>query len=65
MRFIIWWIRSLFCDHDWELEEMRLKIIDWSFNLISGRNEKNVIGDRIKVSATCKKCGWHRSYNKF
>lgn len=56
MRWIIWWIRSWFCIHTFELEEMKFKLFD-----INGQ----YIADEIRISATCTKCGWHRSYNKY
>lgn len=50
MRYIIWYIRSSFCKHDFKLEESFAKGVYKS-------------GDR--VSATCKECNWHRSYWKY
>jgi RNase P subunit RPR2 len=56
MRYIIWYLRSVFCSHSWRHEELRFKI----------RNEYNeIVVDGPKVSATCDKCGWHRTYWKF
>lgn len=54
MRWLIWYIRSWFCKHDWEREERRF-ISDGEFRHKEG----------VRVSATCKKCIWHRSYWKY
>lgn len=55
MRNLIWHIRSLFCKHDWKYEES-----SWTGYNIFGQKSSGYI-----VSATCEKCGWHRSYEKF
>lgn len=55
MRYLIWYIRSLFCKHDWKHEECK-----W--------NTKDIYrctNNGYTVSATCKLCGWHRSYEKY
>lgn len=52
MRWLVWYVRSLFCKHDWDIEE---QVCDKDLYY------KN----RIRVSVTCNKCGWHRSYWKF
>lgn len=60
MRWLVWWLRSCFCSHEWEYEE---RVYD-KFDEYKGSflyTDKN----KIRVSATCKKCGWHRSYWKF
>lgn len=54
--FIIWWLNSLFCDHIWSYEEVIFSIRD-EFGDITRSGPK--------VSATCDKCGWHRSYWKY
>lgn len=46
----------MFCAHEWKLEEALVSI--------SKRYGLSSIKDR-KVSATCTKCGWHRTYWKF
>ncbi len=57
MRWLINYFRSAFCKHDWEREEMFAKQMD-EFGFETGFSS-------IMVSATCKKCGWHKSYWKF
>lgn len=52
MRHLVWYLRSVFCKHEWDYEEKFVKVIN------SGKQD-------YKVSATCKKCGWHRKYWKF
>lgn len=54
MRWLIWYIRSLFCSHEFEREQMMAKTTT-EIRTIQG----------FRVSATCKKCGWHRSYWKY
>jgi len=53
MRFLVWYLKSVFCEHDWEREEIEVTTI----TPIS-------IKTKTQVSATCKKCGWHRKYYK-
>jgi hypothetical protein len=56
MTWLIWWIRSWFCKHNFLYTEAPYKKLDiWGNLLVSA----------TKVSATCGKCGWHRSYLKF
>ncbi len=57
MRWLVNYIRSVFCKHDWEREDFIFRVT------------RNILGDEsgregARVSATCKKCGWHRSYWK-
>lgn len=54
MRWLINYIRSCFCKHDLKFEE------EWC-------ERKSDLGDRCgdKVSVTCKKCGYHKSYWKY
>ncbi len=54
MRFLIWYIRSCFCEHKWDYDEHQV-YLEGTFRDKQG----------IKVSRTCKICGWHRSYWKF
>lgn len=56
MRTLFWWLRSCFCKHDWEYEEIRCSVY---------RVDQISESDVLRVSMTCKKCGWHRNYNKF
>lgn len=55
MKYIIWSIRSAFCKHEWEYDEKHSEIFD---------GYGDVTKQGLKVSATCKKCGWHRVYWK-
>lgn len=50
MIWLVWYLRSMFCKHDFEYKERQCQIEDKS-------------GTRI--SATCVKCDWHRSYWKY
>lgn len=55
MRSLIHYIRSCFCKHEFFYDEHRIiEEILW---------EQKTIG--VKVSATCKKCGYHKSYWKY
>lgn len=54
MRYLLWMINSSFCKHTFVYEEK------W-FTKKTLNNTKQF----LIVSATCKKCGWHRRYNKF
>lgn len=54
MRFIINYLRQCFCKHQWKLEEKYISVRDLS-------GDKN----SEKVSATCEKCCYHKSYWKF
>lgn len=58
MRWLVFYFRSCFCDHKWKLEEAPYE----KYNQYISREmpvERNT-----NVSATCEKCGWHRSYKK-
>ena len=57
MRWIVEYIKSLFCKHDMTVEEIIIKhsINGW------GRERK----DYPKVGMYCKKCGYHKSFWKF
>ena len=56
MNWLIWYIRSWFCKHNFDYCE-RDYIVQNDF----GQTIKN----GPKVSATCTKCGYHKSYWKF
>ncbi len=55
MRRLINYIRECFCKHEWERDEEYCE------------HEKNHGGymKGTKVSATCNKCGYHKSYWKY
>jgi len=55
MRGLINYIRSCFCKHEWEKEEKVCNV----------RQYGAILGQEFRVSITCKKCGWHKSYSKF
>ena len=57
MRVFIHYLRSLFCKHEFEYEETIFDRYDDGW----GGFKENV----EKVSRTCKKCGWHKSYWKY
>jgi hypothetical protein len=51
MRWLINYIRSCFCQHDWELlRETRMWDDDYGFRYPIG----------TKWTYRCKKCGWHK-----
>jgi hypothetical protein len=54
MRWLINYFREMFCKHDFVYAE--------EFS-----SRKSEFGNRngVRVSATCKKCGYHKSYWKF
>jgi len=54
MRILINYFRECFCKHDFEREQC--KIVE---------NISDVRREGMKVSATCKKCGFHKSYWKY
>ena len=55
MRWLIWYIRSCFCKHEFKLEENCAE-----YKWYNGGNQSGKM-----ISATCSKCGYHRSYWKF
>lgn len=62
IRFLTNYFRQCFCKHKFNYEESYVKEND-RFDpdehfLIKG-------GEGVKVSATCEKCGYHRSYWKY
>lgn len=56
MRFIINYIRECFCNHDFKYDEEYCEELKY-FQTIKTSG--------TKVSKTCKKCGYHKSYWKF
>lgn len=56
MRWLAWWFRSALCEHEWSYQEVEEKVSD---------DDGRIIRMNIRVSATCKTCGWHRKYNKY
>ena len=68
MRWLFWYFRSLFCNHDWEREALKFetwRAPDVEERMLAPEIKRYDEKDVIRVSATCKKCGWHRSYSKF
>jgi len=57
MRWFINYLRQCFCKHKWVYEECDYKKYD--------AYGEEVIFNNIKVSQTCKECGYHKSYFKF
>lgn len=57
MRAIVVWFRQIFCNHEWAFEEHRCV----ERNAYTSAIER----EGIKVSKTCKKCSYHKSYWKF
>jgi len=54
MRWLIEYIRSLFCKHDFEYE-----------NIEASSSSDFHFREGVKVSRTCRKCGYHKSYWKY
>jgi hypothetical protein len=54
MRRLINYFRESFCKHDFEREEGEA-IVNTNMSKTSG----------TRISATCKKCGYHKSYWKY
>ena len=55
MRYIVNYFRQVFCKHEWITEEcVATSDVEW------GKSKRG-----LKVSATCKKCGYHKTYWKF
>lgn len=55
MIYLAWLFRAMFCKHKFDYHE-----VQYTERTYGQPNERN----GIKVSATCKNCGWHRSYWK-
>ncbi|OGH75940.1 MAG: hypothetical protein A3A89_00370 [Candidatus Magasanikbacteria bacterium RIFCSPLOWO2_01_FULL_33_34] len=56
MRWLMNYLREVFCKHDWEREEVKATLKD----TYTGDYKTD-----IRVSSTCKKCGYHKSYWKY
>lgn len=56
MRTIINYIRSMFCKHQFNYEETYITLHEYDGSLIRRG---------YKISRTCTKCGWHKSYWKY
>lgn len=55
MRWLVNYIRQCFCQHEWKLEELPASVFE----------DRILVKRSVKVSATCQKCGYHRSYWKW
>lgn len=55
MRWLVNYIRQVFCKHDWEKSEVWFKQTDDMGGCRQGE----------KISLYCKKCGYHKSFWKF
>lgn len=55
MSKIVLMFRRMFCKHEFEIEEMRIKNMYMSIEL----------GEDIFVYMRCKKCGYHEKHKKF
>lgn len=69
MREVVLLMRSAFCRHEWQYEEHHHTqiggpVTDY-LTMTPNPDHGKVIHSGERVSATCKKCGWHRSYWKF
>jgi RNase P subunit RPR2 len=56
MRTIVNYFRSMFCNHKFIYEETWYRKLDYHHEPVKQGN---------KVSRTCTKCGWHKSYWKY
>lgn len=64
MRWLVFWLRSIFCAHAWKYEEAECDV--YYPNHFDPTTKSGYLeGSHTRVSATCTKCGWHRSYKKF
>ena len=52
MRWLMNYLRQVFCGHHWVTEEVRLQYVHFG-------------GETTRISATCSKCGYHRVYDKW
>lgn len=58
MRWLMWYIRSIFCNHNWNYDER-------DYVKVEKYDDGEKFTQRgLKVSATCNTCGWHRNYWK-
>jgi rubredoxin len=51
MRTIIWYLRSMFCKHEFSIEE--------------GYLDSGICGQGTRIYMRCKKCGFHMKHWKF
>lgn len=56
MRWLVWYIKSCFCKHEFKFEENTVATKYFGYETIS-RN--------IMISVTCSKCAYHKSYLKY
>jgi hypothetical protein len=56
MRWLIWYIRSCFCKHVFKYDEVSKATRTYG----AGAFQNGPM-----ISATCSKCGYHRSYWKY
>ena len=55
MKWLIWYIRSCFCTHEFEKSEI----------LSTKTFHGETVEHNVRVSLICKKCGYHKSFDKF
>lgn len=55
MRWLIWYIKSCFCKHEFKYEEA----------FVTTKAVYDGSRQGLVVSVTCSKCGYHKSYWKF
>jgi len=56
MRWLVWYIKSCFCKHEWKFEQ----------NMVTTRYfDMSEISKSVVVSVTCLKCAYHKSYIKY
>lgn len=58
MRSLVNYLRQVFCAHEWEREEREMHCT--TPRVLMNGGEQNV-----RVSTTCTRCGYRRSYWKF
>lgn len=70
MKWMVWWFRSLFCKHEWDKEELKIRTLNKAYErnqyLYSWNNNNPypMYNNNTKVIFTCKKCTWIKSYVK-
>jgi hypothetical protein len=60
MRWFINYIRQCFCKHEFEYDEK-----SYCNTIVDEYGNEILKQPNIRVSVTCKKCGYHKGYFKF
>jgi hypothetical protein len=65
MRWLIWYLKSCFCQHNWKLEEMEFTYTPYMYDDITHTVAYGKESTRFRVDMLCTKCGWHKAHLKF